>query len=130
MILLRMGELYLIAAEAAMHAGKSGAYGDALYYLNMVRKRARMCGDGVIPADLSAIDQDAIMDERLRELALEGERFFDLVRCKMANRFLNHYLETLPPTPVVFEEGKNDFFPLPLTQVQSSKGALTQYEGW
>jgi hypothetical protein len=33
-------------------------------------------------------------------------------------------------TPVEYTEGKNDFFPIPDTEVTLTKGALKQYPGW
>ncbi|MGJ5643080.1 RagB/SusD family nutrient uptake outer membrane protein [Formosa sp. S-31] len=69
-ILSRLGETYLIAAEAYFKAGNSGT---ALERLNEVRSRA-----GVDP--MTTIDIDVILDERGRELFGEYHRWFDLKR--------------------------------------------------
>ncbi|WP_066220165.1 RagB/SusD family nutrient uptake outer membrane protein [Formosa haliotis] len=69
-ILSRLGETYLVAAEAYFKAGNSGT---ALERLNEVRHRA-----GVDP--LANIDIDTILDERGRELLGEYHRWFDLKR--------------------------------------------------
>ena len=81
----RIADVYLIAAEAAF---KDGDRTKALEYVNKVRERARMCGGtgNTIPADFTdaELDIQAIMDERRRELAGEGHRFYDLVRWRIA----------------------------------------------
>ena len=67
-MIYRLAETYLIAAEANMHTG-----GDALKYINAVRVRA-----GAAP--IAAVDQQAILDERARELSFEGQRWYTLKR--------------------------------------------------
>ena len=69
-ILSRLGETYLIAAEAYFKAGNTAT---ALERLNVVRSRA-----GV--EDANTIDIDFILDERGRELLGEYQRWFDLKR--------------------------------------------------
>ncbi len=64
----RLAETYLIAAEALMRSG-----GDGLPYLNAIRERA-----GAAPRD--NINEQEILDERARELAFEGQRWFTLKR--------------------------------------------------
>ncbi|GLR15391.1 RagB/SusD family nutrient uptake outer membrane protein [Portibacter lacus] len=67
-MIYRLAETYLIAAEANMRLG-----GDGLSYINAVRERA-----GAAP--ISTLDEQAILDERARELAFEGHRWFTLKR--------------------------------------------------
>ena len=69
-MLYRLGETYLIAAEANMRLGNDG---DALTYLNTLRARANA-------GPLGAIDQQVIMDEHARELSFEGQRSYFLKR--------------------------------------------------
>ncbi|MCL3780816.1 RagB/SusD family nutrient uptake outer membrane protein [Prolixibacteraceae bacterium JC049] len=66
---IRLSEVYLNAAEAAVKLGQ-----DASTYLNAIYKRAT----GV---DVTGtIDLDRVLLERRKELVAEGHRFFDLVR--------------------------------------------------
>lgn len=69
---IRLSEVYLIAAEAAFHSDKSLAAD----YLNAIRKRA----PELAPADASTITLQMILDERSKELFTEGNRFFDMMR--------------------------------------------------
>jgi hypothetical protein len=69
---IRLSEVYLNAAEAAI---KEGNTTDATKYLNAVYERAT--GKTVEEAD---VDLDRVLLERRKELVAEGHRFFDLVR--------------------------------------------------
>lgn len=66
---LRLSELYLIQAEAVEH----GASGNGLEALNTLRGARGL-------DDLDDYDLDEILDERVRELGLEGHRFWDKKR--------------------------------------------------
>ncbi|UXP32383.1 RagB/SusD family nutrient uptake outer membrane protein [Reichenbachiella agarivorans] len=80
-IVSRLGETYLIAAEAYLGANNTT---NALVRINEVRRRA-----GV--ADLTAIDIDVILDERGKELMGEYKRWFDLKRTgKLVERASAH----------------------------------------
>jgi hypothetical protein len=79
-MIYRLAETYLIAAEANMRGG-----GDPLPYINAVRERA-----GAAP--LTFVDEKAILDERARELAFEGQRWFTLKR--MGQSVINHQMRT------------------------------------
>jgi len=82
--IIRYAEVLLIAAEAF---NKNYNSTKALTYLNAVRQRARE-GDNAILPDINITDQNALHDliiqERRVELALEGNRFWDLVRTNKA----------------------------------------------
>ncbi|TCN54587.1 RagB/SusD family nutrient uptake outer membrane protein [Flavobacterium circumlabens] len=71
-ILARLGETYLIAAEAYLKAGVPTI---GLDRLNEVRRRA-----GVANATIGQFNIDYILDERGRELVGEYKRWFDLKR--------------------------------------------------
>ena len=67
---MRLSEVYLIAAEAALKAG-----GDAASYLNALRSN-RIEGY----ADVGTVSIDDILDERRKELFAEGQVAFDFWR--------------------------------------------------
>ncbi len=74
-ILMRLGEIYLLHAEALAMLGD---YSGATEYVNRIRTRAGL-GSIQVPSSEDAMI-DAILHERRLELAFEGFRFFDLVR--------------------------------------------------
>jgi hypothetical protein len=71
-----------------------------------------------------------LIHERRIELAMEGHRYFDMVRWNIAEERLDgHYLVNQDFT-VSYISPKNDFFPIPQNEVNTSQGALLQYPGW
>jgi hypothetical protein len=72
--LIRYAEVLLIQAEAAAQMGDIAQAASAL---NAVRRRANL--PAVMPPDMQSVQQ-LILQERRMELALEGHRWFDLVR--------------------------------------------------
>lgn len=97
---MRISEMYLIAAEASL---ESGATQDAYDYLETLLAARAYDEDG---AGLLAtygvnsaadIDIDFILDERARELATEEQRFFDLNRTgKLVERVSAHNTDAAP----------------------------------
>ncbi|MGZ0015966.1 RagB/SusD family nutrient uptake outer membrane protein [Yeosuana sp. AK3] len=108
--ILRYADVLLMAAEAALQTGNTALATD---YLNQVRARARS-GANVLP-DVTATLQ-AIKHERRIELALEGERFYDLVRWGDGPAVLGP-LGFLP---------KHEWYPIPQTAIDQSQGVLVQ----
>jgi hypothetical protein len=93
---IRLGEVLLNKAEAQARQGKLA---EALTTVNLLRVRAR-----VAPLVLGALTQqqvvDAILLERRRELAFEGDRWPDLVRTDRAISVLGiPAFRTLFPIP-------------------------------
>lgn len=69
---IRLSEVYLIAAEAALPTDKE----KAAEYLNAIRSRA----PNLAPADERTIDLDMILEEKSKELLSEGQQYFDMLR--------------------------------------------------
>jgi hypothetical protein len=73
--LYRLSDVYLMYAECALRGASNANMSDALSYVNLVRSRAS--ANAITMTDL---DLDFIIDERGRELNLEGHRRTDLIR--------------------------------------------------
>ena len=74
-IIMRLGEIYLLHAEALACTGKIA---DAMQYVNRIRSRVGLSNVSTPSSESEAID--IILKERRLELAFEGFRFFDLAR--------------------------------------------------
>ena len=130
--ILRYADVLLLKAEALNESG--GSTSEAIELINMVRERAR--GNGSIPADLSTAQTDRgvirqwIMDERLRELAGEGQRWFDLRRCALGNMVTldNNFFSSDIPGAMNFRE-RNLNFPIPNNETNANPN-ITQNEGY
>ncbi len=111
--ILRLGEIYLIRAEAANELNDTVK---AKAALNMIRNRA---GLPSINAISQANLRTKIWNERHIELAMEEDRFFDLVRQGRAGLVLRAQGKQ-------FVDGKNEVFPIPDRQIVLSGNKLTQ----
>lgn len=87
--IIRYSDILLLKAEAVLQS--NGSTATAIELVNQVRTRARnMVGGGTVPADFNTGETDKtaimqwIMDERFRELAGEGHRWFDVRRWQIA----------------------------------------------
>ena len=86
LFLMRLGEVYLIAAEAYYKAGNSAL---AAERINTIRRRA--CGSDYMDIKATDVDIDFILDERTRELAAEELRWVELKRTgKLKERTLKY----------------------------------------
>ncbi|MGM0506501.1 MAG: RagB/SusD family nutrient uptake outer membrane protein, partial [Bacteroidota bacterium] len=74
---MRLGETYLIAAEALMMDNRPT---EAVHYFNILRKRAEAPGETIPTITEADLSIDLILDERARELAGELHRWTDLKR--------------------------------------------------
>lgn len=111
---LRYSEVLLMAAEALSR--NNGDAVKAQGYLNQVRQRAFRDANHNVTATGQALTQ-AIWNERRLELAMDGDRFFDLVRTGQAATKITGFVT-----------GKNEVFPIPSQEVLSS--GLTQNPGY
>ena len=100
--IMRMAEVYLIAAEADLYLNGGG---NALGYLNKVRTRA-----GAKPLSGSVTIQ-TILDERGRELCGEYCRFYDLKRTGMLKD--NAYLNSTNPDVGQYFKAEYALRPIP-----------------
>ncbi|MCW3092753.1 MAG: RagB/SusD family nutrient uptake outer membrane protein [Ferruginibacter sp.] len=124
-ILMRLGETYLLLAEALVKQGKLQAAADAI---NMLRTRA--AAPQVTAAEMTL---DFILDERARELIGEENRRMTLMRTgKLVERALalnaNNGTGT---TPITGLTSKNLLLPIPKSEVDLNKDAkLDQNPGY
>lgn len=83
---LRLADIILMEAEAYAHQGNST---EVERLVNMTRNRAGL--DDLPSGELSTKEDmiDAVLDERRLELALEGERWFDLCRNDKVESVMN-----------------------------------------
>ncbi|QDA60207.1 RagB/SusD family nutrient uptake outer membrane protein [Hymenobacter jejuensis] len=115
---LRYAEVLLINAEAALQIGNAST---AATNLNLVRARA-----GLAPIAAPTLQQ--IWQERRVELALEHDRFFDLVRQESVQP--GRIVPIFAAQGKTFTKGKNELFPIPQAQIDLSGGQLTQNPGY
>lgn len=107
--ILRYADVLLMYAEAAIHTGQ----GDPAEKINMLRERADLTLKGTVTLD-------DVWHERRVELAMEHDRFWDIVRQGRAAELLHAAGKTN------FVEGKHELLPIPNSQIQLSGGKLKQ----
>jgi hypothetical protein len=154
--IMRFADVLLMAAEAEIDGG--GTLEKAREYINLVRARANkpatfvqntantgpaanyVIGLYTTPFLDQATARNAVRFERKLELAMEGHRFFDLVRWGIADVAINAFLAYEKPKlsagygTATFVKGKHEYFPIPQRQIdlQASGGTptLTQNPGY
>lgn len=123
-VVMRLGDTYLLCAEAYLGAGETGR---ALGKVNAIRTRAASAQHYIATMQLAAFDLETLMDERARELLGEHDRWFDLKRCGLlierAKRY-NLYVQHC-------NNINSDYLvrPIPQVEIDRSKG-LSQNEGY
>lgn len=153
-IVFRYADVLLERAEAYAQLAIKGE-GDAKQAINIVndiRKRAKQ-STGMIanyPSDygvkfnISTYDGNYSAEETLKivkmerrlEMGMESERFFDLVRWGEAEKVLNKYFAEETNNCSIygdahFTANKNEYLPIPFSQVAASDGHYTQnIGGW
>ena len=165
--LLRYADVLLLLAEAEVEAG---TVDNARIIVNEIRTRAgvKAQGPGVdrgtiavpindpsitwakynvglytVPFASQTVAREAVRNERRLELAMEGQRFFDLRRWGIADVTINAYLKGVgggaEATRRLQLGGSETFatrhalYPIPSIQIELSKsagGGLTQNPGW
>lgn len=118
---LRYSDVLLMNAEAANQLGNTT---QALASLELVRARARGASTTILPkvttTDKAKL-QEAIWHERQVELAMEFDRYFDVIRQGRGTAVFG---------PKGWKAGKNEVWPLPQTELDLSAGVLTQNPGY
>lgn len=128
--MFRLGDVYLMYAEAVARGGQGGNLSTAVQYVNALRYRAFGDeGHAVNEAWLKADNLRNLLDERGRELYWEGTRRTDLIRFGLFTS--SEYLWTfkggvLEGTGV---DSRYRVFPIPVTDL-SVNGSLKQNEGY
>jgi hypothetical protein len=106
--IIRYSDVLLMAAEANVKATTANET-KAKTYLNLVRRRAFGDNNHDITSSGATLYND-ILNERRLELAMEGDRFFDLVRTGKASATLGSK----------FVVGKHELFPIPQAEIDIS----------
>jgi hypothetical protein len=150
--IIRYADVLLMKAEALIQTGQEN---DALPLINQIRTRAMnstallkqkdgtptsnyhmdIYKPGVNCTWTNAYAWQALMFERRLEFAMEGYRFFDLVRWGIAADYLNNYfaVETKRTPHLVgakFTKNRDEYLPISVFQINFSHGLYKQNPGW
>ncbi|RDC55786.1 RagB/SusD family nutrient uptake outer membrane protein [Pedobacter chinensis] len=118
--LIRLSEMYLIAAEAALPTNAT----KAADYLNAIRQR----NPSLIPATAATVTVDMILDEKSKELYGEGHRFFDLIRTNKSITYNDEFGGlTITSRPKTIDRTFNKtLLPIPQTEINANPGIKAQ----
>lgn len=119
--IIRLSEVYLIYAEAVCKLGTDDVL--AREYLNKVRRRAGLADNTTATGEAL---YDAIINENRYEFAMEGHRYFDLVRTGKAEAVLNSPAFKAVKPNAVFRPGYSELFPIPQSEIDNSQGNIAQ----
>ena len=132
-IFIRYADVLLYLSEAANEIGNTE---ESLIYLEEVRLRARLNStvQDILPK-ITVTDKDElrqkIWEERRIELAMEGQRFWELVRQGRAGSVMRAYSENYNSIKgQSFTDGVNEIFPIPRNEIDISNGSLVQNPGY
>jgi hypothetical protein len=122
-VIFRLGEMYLIRAEARAQQGKITGTTGAIADINRLRTRA---GDGLddsakpplITTATQAEMLSIIERERVYELAFEGHRWYDLVRTGRAQVVMSAFSTNW--------NVKYELWPIPQTEIQRNPSLVGQ----
>lgn len=150
-IYIRYAEVLLWKAEALIESG--GSLDEARQLINQVRERAqnstfiqRLDGSGdaanyVIstydsPFPSQEFARNALRTERRLELAMEGHRYYDLVRWGIVDQVMNNYFATEPARAPHLEGDVLDFnssqiyLPIPQEEIDLAPELYSQIDGY
>jgi len=135
--ILRYADVLLLKAEAILQS--NGSTAEAIGLINQVRTRARnMVAGGTVPANLSTAQTDKtvimqwIMDERLVELAAEGQRWYDLTRWHRAGYITlsNAFFDPVNAAVMAFTAPKHLLLPIPLSETDKNPNVVGNNPGY
>jgi hypothetical protein len=124
--IIRLAEMYLVAAEAELNIGKLDS---AAYYLNVIRTRAAIPGhEANMQIAPGQVTLDFILDERAREFCGEQMRWFDL---KRTNK-LSERIQAMNPDAAQYVQSYHTLRPIPQVQLDAvtNKSEFTQNAGY
>lgn len=147
-IQIRYADVILMRAEAYIELGQ---YNEALPLINQIRKRASQSNKFTSAYDSNVkiaeyingtnctwtqeFARQALRWERRLEFAMEGSRFFDLVRWGIVDQTLNNYYNIEKTkrsffNDAHFDKNKEEYCPIPLAQINFSQGLYQQNTGY
>lgn len=125
-IAIRYTDIMLLKAECVLHGAPGSQATDVDAVVNQIRTRA---GIGAVP--LVNVTLAQLFDERRREFADEGNRWFDLQRSGNLITTMNTWMTTedtkLQMKPVV---AGYIVYPVPQSQLDAAPGLYTQNTGY
>ncbi|MCS2699091.1 RagB/SusD family nutrient uptake outer membrane protein [Phocaeicola dorei] len=138
---LRYADIVLIYAEAMCELG-SGVDSEAIKALNAIRTRSNAnpavtSGNGAIDSKVAL--RSAIFEERAKELALEGDRRWDLIRWGLYLDVMNSIGGTNEDgTKTNYDEAsvnkhreaKHLLFPIPSAEISTNDAIDSNNPGW
>ena len=126
---IRYADVLLMYAEACLGTSDEVS---ARAYINKVRQRVGL-------ADVATADNATLRHERRVELAMEGHRWFDLVRWEgVAGNGLKAHMDAYKATETQeaqshiqeFVAGKHEIFPIPQEEIQLNPTEMKQNNGY
>lgn len=137
--LFRLGEVYLMYAEAVARGGDGGSTSKAVEYIQNLRKRANTVYSEVteswltentsVSASTASVAYGNILNERCRELYWEATRRTDLIRFGLFTSNSYTWAEKGGVISGVGVDDKYNLFPIPVSDI-SVNGNLHQNEGY
>lgn len=117
--LYRLADAYLMYAECTLRNAAGGDASFALDLVNQVRERSNAA-----PITQGELTLDFILDERARELNLEGHRRTDLIRFKRftGSTYIWPWKGNTPNGTSIPDH--YDLFPIPLTALQANPNLI------
>ncbi|MFL1894215.1 RagB/SusD family nutrient uptake outer membrane protein [Aquimarina sp. 2-A2] len=116
-VILKLSEMYLVRSEARARRNPTNL-SPAIEDLNTVRTRS-LPTQPILVTDINNFDAfvDVLLEERSRELAFEGHRWFDIVRLQRA-------------TTILGIEAFRAVYPIPQREIAISNGVIAQNPGY